>query len=99
MKTKLEVEAELAGKALVGTEILTFWDETAWVACWVRRDIVAQGDTECKAVDSLLVTIAYEWILHELHPESEPVPVPSPERVAEWRKRHAEAHPAAEIRK
>lgn len=86
-------------KALVGREILTFKSEghdDCWIACWVRRDVLAQGPTEVEAVNRLFKIIAFEWIMreeakakNELIAELEPPPV---EVLAEWLKSHNETH-------
>jgi hypothetical protein len=82
---------------LVGTEILTFFDKVAWVACWIRYDIVAQGETEKQAVDRLLRAISYHCIYDAKRPRAllKEVPKPSPKLVDEWKRRHELAHPPA----
>ncbi len=44
-------------------EVLTFTEGSAWVAVWVRFDLVAQGKTEKEACERLVRTIAAQAIL------------------------------------
>lgn len=78
----------------VGTEILTFYDEVAWVACWIRRDIVAQGPSEEVAVERLIHVIAMHCLLDSKH-DTEPlsnIPKPDATLILEWRARHEISH-------
>jgi len=80
----------------LGTELFTFPEEGMWIAAWRRRDVVAQGATEREAFERLIRTIAWQTIL-DAETGSE-CPVPAPEVVAEWERRHNEAsHDAAMI--
>lgn len=83
---------------IIGHEVLTFPDSKSemWVACWVRRDIVASGNSETDAIKSLFKTIAYQWIANEMPSEDGlrvgQTPRPPNDVVKEWRRRHQEAH-------
>jgi hypothetical protein len=78
----------------VGTEILTFYDEVAWVACWVRKDIVAQGPTEEVAIERLIHVIAMHCLLDgkgAREPLSN-IPTPDSKTISEWRIMHELCH-------
>jgi len=88
----------LESKPIIGTEILTFTEdvgegEKMWVACWRRRDVVAQGKTEKEAFERLLHSIAMQCIFDAEDERSLCGEPPRAELVAAWEKSHAMCHP------
>jgi hypothetical protein len=78
---------------LIGTEVFTFTSGIQWVACWLRRDIVAQGRTEREAFDNLVHAIGIHAMLNaSLGVEKILGNEPPPEVVEEWKALHAKEH-------
>ncbi len=78
----------------VGIEILTFREHGFWIACWRRRDIVAQAPTEKQAVERLLRSIA----MRAIHDARDGNPLceqrPNPKLLQSWLAFHALCHGA-----
>lgn len=64
-----------------------------WVACWRRRDIVSQGDTEAHATQALIEAVGLNWMIQEMgEGRYEPVPSPPPRVLSDWQSRHELEH-------
>jgi hypothetical protein len=78
----------------VPDDVFTFQEGTHWIACWRYYDVVVQGDTEAEACERLLRNLGAQcmWDAIDGNKPFENVPPPPPELVAEWERRHREAH-------
>jgi hypothetical protein len=79
----------------VPDDIFTFRDGQMWIAAWRYYDMVAQGDTEDEATERLLYTMGAQcmWDAMDGNKPFENVPTPPPDVLADWERRHREAHP------
>lgn len=76
---------------IVGSEIFTWRDGRAWIAAWRRRDLIAQGPDEKTAVERLIQTIAFTWLIKERDGGELPPPPPE-ESLRRWTAKHEAEH-------
>ena len=77
------------------SDFYTFWDQVAWVACWRRYDLMAQGKTEGDAIKNLWQTIALSavWDAMDGHlPTFGTATRVTPKQLREMQQRHKDSH-------
>ena len=78
----------------VPDDVFTFQEGDHWIAAWRHYDVLVQGKTETEACERLLHNLAAQclWDAREGHRPFEHVLPPPPDVLAEWERRHREAH-------
>jgi hypothetical protein len=75
-------------------DVYTFPSGDQWIAAWRHYDVVTQGKTEREASERLLRSLGAQclWDAMDGRRPFENVSPPPPDVLADWERRHREAH-------
>ena len=78
----------------VPDDVFTFREGSHWIAAWRHYDCVSQGETEREATDRLLQAMGAQclWDAMDGRQPFADVPKPPSDVLAEWERKHREAH-------